>query len=108
LAPVFAAIIYGLALRPRWSSVLEFKPVVLLGDASYSLYLLHSFAVSAYFMPMGQVRRTSPLGFALGISIPIVLSILVYGIIEWPARRWLGPKRQPEPEAKKLIAEAVI
>ena len=59
MAPAFAAIIYGLALRPQWSAVLEFKPLVLLGDASYSLYLLHSFILGAYFMPMGTLRKMS-------------------------------------------------
>lgn len=92
MAPAFAAIIYGLALRPQWSSVLEFKPLVLLGDASYSLYLLHSFILSVYFMPMGTLRKMSPLAYAIGLVLPVVISILVYKFLEEPARHWLRPK----------------
>ena len=93
LAPAFAAIIFGLALRPEWISFLEVRPLVLLGDASYTLYLLHSFILGVYFNPFGQLRHISFWGIAIGLSIPIVISLLVYRWIEEPARRWLRPKK---------------
>jgi peptidoglycan/LPS O-acetylase OafA/YrhL len=93
LAPAFAAIIFGLALRPEWISFLEIRPLVLLGDASYTLYLLHSFILGAYFSPFGQLRHISFWGIAIGLSIPIVVSLLVYRWIEEPARRKLRPKK---------------
>jgi peptidoglycan/LPS O-acetylase OafA/YrhL len=99
LAPAFAAIIYGLALRPRWSAVLEISPLVLLGEASYSLYLLHSFILSVYFMPMGVLRQMSPLKFAIGIALPIVVSVVAYKLLEQPARNWLRPKGTQPTEA---------
>lgn len=93
LAPAFAAIIFGLALRPQWISLLEIKPLILLGDASYTLYLLHSFILSSYFSPFGQLRHMTPGGIAIGLAIPIAVSLLVYRWIETPARRWLRPKQ---------------
>jgi peptidoglycan/LPS O-acetylase OafA/YrhL len=93
LAPAFAAIIFGLALRPGWISFLEVRPLVLLGDASYTLYLLHSFILSMYFSPFGQLRHISFWGIAIGLCIPIVVSLLVYRWIEEPARRKLRPKK---------------
>jgi peptidoglycan/LPS O-acetylase OafA/YrhL len=93
LAPAFAAIIFGLALRPGWVSFLEIRPLILLGDASYTLYLLHSFILSTYFSPFGQLRHKSVGGIAIGLSIPILVSLLVYRWIETPARRWLRPKQ---------------
>ena len=93
LAPAFAAIIFGLASRPGWISFLEVRPLVLLGDASYTLYLLHSFILSAYFSPFGQLRHISFWGIAIGLCIPIVVSLLVYRWIEEPARRKLRPKK---------------
>jgi peptidoglycan/LPS O-acetylase OafA/YrhL len=93
LTPAFAAIIFGLALRPEWISFLEIRPLVLLGDASYTLYLLHSFILSVYFSPFGQLRHMSVGGIAIGMLIPIVVSLLVYRWIETPARRWLRPKQ---------------
>jgi peptidoglycan/LPS O-acetylase OafA/YrhL len=93
LAPAFAAIIYGLALRPAWIGPLEVRPLVLLGDASYTLYLLHSFVLSSYFSPFGTLRHLTPLGIAIGVCLPIVIALLVYRFIEQPARRWLRPKK---------------
>jgi peptidoglycan/LPS O-acetylase OafA/YrhL len=93
LPPAFSAIILGLALRPKWTSVLEVKPLVLLGDASYTLYLLHSFILSMYFNPFGQLRHLSFWGITIGLSIPIVVALLVYRWIEEPARRKLRPRQ---------------
>jgi len=93
LAPAFAAIIYGLALRPSWIGFLEIKALVLLGDASYTLYLLHNFVLGAYFSPFGTLRHLTPLGIAIGIVLPIVISLVVYRLIEVPARNWLRPKK---------------
>jgi peptidoglycan/LPS O-acetylase OafA/YrhL len=105
LVPAFAAIIYGFALRPNWSAVLEFKPLVLLGDASYSLYLLHSMIVWIYFNPIpGQMRHTSPLGIVGGIAVAVVISILVYLLIEQPARRWLRAKPKVQAETAPVAA----
>jgi peptidoglycan/LPS O-acetylase OafA/YrhL len=106
LAPVFAAIIYGLALRPNWSAVLEFKPLVLLGDASYSLYLLHSLILGAYFNTKGTLRQMSPLAFAFGLALPVIISILVYKFLEEPTRHWLRPKIKPKPVEAPAAAPA--
>jgi peptidoglycan/LPS O-acetylase OafA/YrhL len=94
LAPAYAAVIYGAALNPAWLKVLESKLFILLGESSYSFYLLHSFLVSVYFMPMGKVRPTGIIGTAIGFLLPIVVSILVFKFIETPARRWLKPKKK--------------
>lgn len=92
LAPVFAALILGLAMRPSWMSWMEFKPLVVLGNASYSLYLLHSFVLSSYFTPMGVLRRLGPVGWIVGLLLPFVIALFVYRFIEEPTRRWLRPK----------------
>ncbi len=93
LSPAFAAIIYGLALRPRWSSFLEARWLVLLGDASYSLYLLHSIVITKVFgaipsLPWG-IRVAVSLGAAIGASL------LCYEWIEQPGRRKLRAGRRP-------------
>jgi peptidoglycan/LPS O-acetylase OafA/YrhL len=93
LAPAFSAIILGLALQPGWTSFLEVKPLVLLGDASYTLYLLHSFILSMYFNAFGQLRHISFWGVTIGLMIPVAVALLVYRFIEEPARRRLRPKK---------------
>ncbi len=107
LPPAFAVLIYGMALRPKWLGFMEVKPLILLGDASYSLYLLHATLIGMYFMPEGKVRELSIWGILLGLLIPIVVAILVYLLVEQPARRWLRPQtRKAEPAQAMAVAEA--
>ena len=97
VAPLFAAIVYGVALRPAGLGFLERKFFLLLGDASYSFYLLHTMVLSAYgrfFLDAaGNLRRQNALWFLLPIATIALISILVYKFIEKPMRRVLRPKR---------------
>jgi peptidoglycan/LPS O-acetylase OafA/YrhL len=93
LTPAFAAIIYGLALRPRWSALLEWKPLVLLGEASYSLYLLHIMILAAYFFTASeQARHRGPVGIVVGLALAVGISLMTYRLVEQPARRRLRPR----------------
>jgi peptidoglycan/LPS O-acetylase OafA/YrhL len=96
LAPAFAAIVYGFALRPNWGALLENRVLVLCGDASYSLYLLHSMIIGMYFHnTSGQLRYQSPIGVLVFVLLAVTISALVYRFIEEPARRKLNPKLKP-------------
>jgi peptidoglycan/LPS O-acetylase OafA/YrhL len=95
LAPAFAAIIYGFALRPSWGAILEWKPLVFLGDASYSMYLLHTAYMGPFFFTMtNSPRHQSYGGVALYLAIIIAVSGLVHRFIEEPARRLLRGRRR--------------
>jgi peptidoglycan/LPS O-acetylase OafA/YrhL len=89
LSPAFAALIYGIALQPRWASFLAAPFLVLLGDASYSLYLLHSIVISRAFDAMSylppEIRVAASLATAIGAAL------LCYDLIEQPARKLLRP-----------------
>jgi peptidoglycan/LPS O-acetylase OafA/YrhL len=111
LAPAFAAIVYGFALRPRWGTLLENRLLVLCGDASYSLYLLHSMIMGMYFhTSTGQLRFQSLSGVFVFVLLAIGVSALVYRFIEEPARRKLNPRRrplgelQPQPPSEPALA----
>lgn len=97
LGPAFAAIVYGLALRPKWGAFLENRLLVLCGDASYSLYLLHSMIMGMFFFGRtGQLQHQSVLGVLVFVLIAITISALVYRFIEEPARRKLNPRRRSQ------------
>jgi peptidoglycan/LPS O-acetylase OafA/YrhL len=97
LAPAFAAIVYGFALRPRWSALLDNRLLVLCGDASYSLYLLHSMIMGMYFhTSTGQLRFQSLFDVFVFVLIAVGISALVYRFIEEPARRKLNPRRKQQ------------
>lgn len=91
LSLAFAAIIYGLALRPPWARFLAIPQLVLLGDSSYSLYLLHSTVIARAFAAMPylgfSIRVAASLAAAIGASL------LCYLWLEEPARRLLRPRR---------------
>jgi|SRR5579864_65212 len=104
LTPGFAAIIFGMALRPSWSKVLEFWPLVLLGDASYSFYLLHSNFIGMVFQPRGEPMHLAAWKIVAGLMVPVAVSICVYKFIEAPARRKLLGKKKRELEVAPAVA----
>src|SRR5882724_7335669 len=89
LSPAFAAIIFGAALQPRWTSFLANSWLVLLGDASYSLYLLHSLLITRVFDSFPHFAWSARV--ALSLFAAIAASILAYRLVEQPARRFLRP-----------------
>jgi peptidoglycan/LPS O-acetylase OafA/YrhL len=104
LTPGFALIIFGLALRPAWSRFLEFWPLVLLGDASYSFYLLHSNLIGMVFQPTGEPLHLPLWKLIAGLMVPIAVSIVVYRWIESTARRKLLGKKKRKLEVAPAAA----
>ena len=71
--------------------------LVLCGDASYSLYLLHAMMIGMYFHKMtGELRFTSIPSILVFVILGVGLSMLVYRFIEEPARRKLNPRHRPQ------------
>jgi peptidoglycan/LPS O-acetylase OafA/YrhL len=108
LAPAFAAIVYGLALQPKWTSFLGWSPLVLLGNASYSFYLLHSNIMGMYFFgSTGQLTHTSFAGIVGAFALVTAASLLVFRFIEEPARRKLrGKTLLKNPETPPELASS--
>ena len=103
LSPAFAAIIYGVALGSRWTSILKNRLLVLFGDASYSMYLIHVTVLLNFFGALtGKIRHAGFIGLVECLAIVLMISILIYRFIEEPARRKLRPK----PKAKPAVAAA--
>jgi len=97
--PAFAALVYGIALEPKWAAWLNNRLLVLSGDASYSFYLLHSMFVAMFFynFTTQQVRFNGIVGIASWTLMMLIISSLVYRFIEEPSRRKLRPKRDTKP-----------
>lgn len=92
IAPLFIAFIVFLALdRTVISKVLSLSFLVLLGEASYSLYILQRPVYGVYkqatarFLPDG-----STLHFYIFIIVLTVLAILSYRYFETPLRSWIN------------------
>jgi peptidoglycan/LPS O-acetylase OafA/YrhL len=91
LAPVFALLIYGLASnRGMIASFLSLPSLVLLGEASYALYLTH-LPLSRYMNKLAKTFGvdgfTSVSFFIVYSIVAVLLSIAILKLIEDPARR---------------------
>jgi peptidoglycan/LPS O-acetylase OafA/YrhL len=75
---------------------------VLLGDASYSLYLLHSIVIPRVFD--GTPSLAWPLRATLLFFAAVAASLLSYLLVEEPCRKLLRP-RPTESRRRVLSAE---
>lgn len=90
----FVAIIYVVASGPTFlSRLLEQRWLVLLGEASYSLYIIHWIAYRGVEL-WGNTGHAVPRVLAGLVVIGLVaLSVASLKFIEMPAREWLRPRR---------------
>ncbi len=90
LAPVFGWLILTLA-RPDSTAarVLAWRPLVLLGEASYSLYIVHMPLAMWYASLAKRLFEGARPGwdFPLYLALSVGLSLLLYRLVELPARR---------------------
>ena len=90
LAPFFGLLILSIASDDAW---LDWRPLVVLGEASYSLYILASPLGDLYHSISKRVDWIPPSsqagGFALYLTLSVACSVLVYILLETPTRRWL-------------------
>jgi peptidoglycan/LPS O-acetylase OafA/YrhL len=89
LMPVYVIIVSGLLFLPSWlSQLLSSKPAILLGDASFAVYLMQ-LPVWNFFMqfclPKG-IDTGSISGFLLYLGTLLLLSILTFKLFESPLR----------------------
>jgi peptidoglycan/LPS O-acetylase OafA/YrhL len=94
----FCLAFYGLfflfVFYPRWLRPFSYKPVTLVGAASYSLYLLHQNLGVTLIATIGDTLPSSAGGWsafvAVGVGFALVAaSVLIYRYWEMPAKRIL-------------------
>jgi peptidoglycan/LPS O-acetylase OafA/YrhL len=100
LAPSVALLVFCAArYRSAASRLLTSRPAIALGEASYSIYLVHSIVlISAVKLSGGAVHGVAYHVVELVVltAIVVAISLLLYAYYEAPARRWLrqrGSKR---------------
>ena len=99
LLPLFATMIFGLAGEHPIASIFAWKPILLIGESTYCLYLLH-FNVFI-LLHMYHVPERLHLEWAdpwISYVVLVLLAIAVYKWFENPARKailkWWGPARR--------------
>ncbi len=96
-APAFALIIIGIAAQPAWNVWLGHPWLLLLGEASYSLYLLHAIplVILTSAMHLGEGPHVLVVVASYLVAM-LLVSALVYRGIEYPLRRILRPRNLPQ------------
>lgn len=90
----FALIVLALASGSNFlSPLLESPKLILLGEASYSLYLIHAKPVEIFSHACPP--KLLPLGGAVVLALCVAASLPCYWWIETPARKWLRGKPRP-------------
>ena len=118
LALPFAVLIYCLAFQQGiLAKALSTRGAHLLGGASYSLYLLH-LPISTYLTISGKLLGfawlSGLIGVAVYVSVAIGAALVVFMLVEEPARSWLRTRYEtkvrqspPRPGLHPAIVYAV-
>lgn len=94
LIPLFALMILSIATtRVSYTGFLRMKPILLLGGASYALYMIHE----PMIFYVGHIFRSLSIGYSLVyfvtyLTLSILTSIILYKILELPAQKWIRAK----------------
>jgi peptidoglycan/LPS O-acetylase OafA/YrhL len=93
LAPSAALLIFCAArYRNMFSAVLTSRPALMLGDASYSIYLVHYMVLMVATRLIGSGVHGvvfNSMAVILSTIAILLISILLYRYYESPARKWL-------------------
>lgn len=101
LLPLFAMLVFGLSGPHIISSVFSWGPLLLIGESSYCLYLLHFnvfILIHMYHLP--ERLHVAALDPWISYAALIALSIAVYRFVENPARRAILNRFPPSSRAK--------
>jgi peptidoglycan/LPS O-acetylase OafA/YrhL len=112
LAPTVALLIFCAArYRSIASRMLTTRPAIVLGEASYSIYLVHYVVLMVVVKLMGPSRHgiiadVATLVVVLGVIL--VLSIAMFTYYEAPARKWLRAQWGNDRKVVALAAAPAI
>jgi exopolysaccharide production protein ExoZ len=82
--PLACALVYGTAALERKGGVALFRLPALLGTASYSIYLWHTFAISVAVKAGAVLGFAPPLQFAASVFAGVVAGLCAYHLVERP------------------------
>ncbi|MDQ2137359.1 acyltransferase [Alcaligenaceae bacterium B3P038] len=98
-APAFMVVIFIMAFGNGYISRLLFwRPLVILGEASFALYLVHQIFIGWYFMNIPSLTAIpNNVVFVVYWVASILASLLLWRFVETPMRQkirgWLAPRR---------------
>lgn len=102
LAPLFAIAILACSSGNRVISALfGLRWLVILGEASYALYLIH---YPLHSILRGPIERYGTLVYLAYVVGSVGLSVLSYYVLEIPARRWILRKERVRSQESEIVS----
>ena len=97
LAPTAALLVFcGARYKNIGSRVLALRPILLLGGASYSIYLVHDVVLGIAVKLTGSAKHSlfyDSTKLVLLLVVVLAISLVLYTYYEAPARKWLRRRR---------------
>ena len=90
LVPFVLLIMAGARLSD-WEIVSNRKPLVYLGEISYSTYMIHVFVITAFFDFLPRLGIPTPHWIVICLVV-LACSSVSYHLFEVPARRWINAR----------------
>jgi len=84
-----AVIILGLVIAEKRGVAIRNKAALLLGAASYAIYLLHPIAIGQVIQIAPQTPPVSWTIWALAVGVTVAFSVGFHLLVEVPLLRWL-------------------
>ena len=98
--PLACALVYGTAAIEKQGGLRYFRFPALLGDASYSIYLWHAFAISVSAKVGGALGLPSPVIFLTSIVSGVAIGLCGYYLVERPL---LQTRKRPRLAARTAL-----
>jgi exopolysaccharide production protein ExoZ len=89
-----AVIVLGLALAENAKPVARRPSWKFLGDASYSIYIVHGVMLATLFSIVHHLHAPDIVMIPLGVPIALIGGLIVYRYIERPMTNYLGGRRR--------------
>jgi exopolysaccharide production protein ExoZ len=91
--PLAMALVLGVVLLESKDQIGRWSPLAYLGDASYSIYLWHTLAISVVAKAAPKLGASSSMTIILGVVAGVLIGSMAYEILEKPLRKFLAFRR---------------
>ena len=103
-----AAVILGLVIAEHGGFAVRSKPVLLLGAASYAIYLLHPIAIGQLIQFPPNQPPISWIYFCGAVAVTVTLSLVFHLRVEAPLLRWMRSRSGDRPSARRQASAEAL
>jgi peptidoglycan/LPS O-acetylase OafA/YrhL len=108
LLPLFATLIFGLSGTNPIASVFAWRPILVVGESSYCLYLLHfNVFILLHLYRIPQRLHVAAYDPWISYAMLVVLALIVYRFVENPSRKAILRRFSSKPQGKPALANVV-